>query len=226
MTLAEMITMVRDFARNAQDSTMYPDARITRAIDVAADEWQRVTKAPRTLGTLTLTAGSSALPNFPATWLPERHLQATLVSPTGEVINPDVAVVSDTQLRRQQFEYGSNTSTGDVQSIAYLTNSTASTGTAFPVPNAANLIYLWYWVPFNSTTPNLPDDHLRAICTWGAPVILQQAEPENFARCERMWAKFQQVARDVRARDAGGRTGALSFKDGTTKLPRDYYPVG
>jgi hypothetical protein len=234
--IADLRNIARLSARNAMDSTMYTNASIDYALQIAADQWQRVTKTPRALGTLTLTSGSAVLPTMPTNWTPDRTMQATLISPTGAVLNPELDCVSHGEVLRKQFERGSATAQGQPEMLGF---STLTSGIVYPVPDAAYLIYLWWWQPFTTWTAggtpspdsfNLSDEELRCIASMGAPAELQKSEPENAVRCQQMKDQFLTAAKQVKGRDAGGRGASVAFKDepvvwsSTGGSP--FYPVG
>ncbi len=240
MTLTDVRTWSRQFVRNAQSSSMYPDDALDRAIQIAADEWLRINKATRTFGTMTLTANSNVLPAAPTGWQPEFHLQAFLLDPTPAPQQPTPPPLNfvDYSDVLSAIACG-GTATARPQIFAY--EDAGTNGICYPTPDAAYRIGLWYWQEFTAWTPgasgtltfNLPDDHLRVISVDGVRAFLQSDEPENAALAETALSKFRDRARQFAGRNAGGRGGTISFKAPpdrgggyVTGAPGRFYPVG
>lgn len=218
---------------------MYPDANIDRAIQLAADEWLRITKATRTLGTLQLTAGSYTLPAAPTGWLPEYHLQQALTL-SGFNIDPTIDFVGYDDVLLKQAQYGvavppAPISTPSPQGRPYLFGyQSTSSGICWPTPDLAYVINLWYWQPFTVWSPgntpspdsfNLPDDHLRVIATLGTEAYIQNTEPENAGLAESAMKRFEDTARKFAARGAGYRGGNVATKGYPTNYRAGYWPV-
>ena len=104
--IADLRGFARNFVRNAADSSCYSDSNIDRALQCAMDEWCRITDTPKSLGSITLTAGSNTLPAAPGNWLPEFHLKSTLVM-AGSVVIPDITFTDYNAVLMQQFLTGS-----------------------------------------------------------------------------------------------------------------------
>ena len=81
LTVQQLREQVRFFARNGGDASMYTDTDIDVALRYAADFLARETLITRRVDSLTLTAGTSALPTFPtgqAAFRPARLINAYL----------------------------------------------------------------------------------------------------------------------------------------------------
>jgi hypothetical protein len=279
-TLADRRAWVRQFARNAQDSSAYPDAEIDRAMHLAADEWVRLTKATRQLSTLALTAGSAALPSLPDDCMPEKFLQSFLTL-SGRLIDPKFQLTSYEAVLAAQANLGAEcgyfptaTSSGSPTSgqPKMMGFQDRGTGIVYPTPDAAYAVNVWWWAPVTSfragvqgdwssstayvygdvvadsgtlyscvqghtnqqppntsywtslgadaggaiddpatLTFNLPDDHLRAIDTFGTPAFLQFTEPTK-AFASDSFQHLMALAAEFKSRGAGGRGGGVSTK--------------
>ncbi len=91
----------RQFVRQAADSSMYSDTQLDRALQLAGDEWMRITHAKKATGTQTLTPSSNVLPAIPSGWLPEYAIQQYLTL-AGEIIFPEVEFVDYAEVLRQR----------------------------------------------------------------------------------------------------------------------------
>lgn len=139
------------------DSALYTSANIDWAMQRAADDFNRITGGSRTVGTLTLTAGSTDLPSPPSDWSPSQHLQQTLLC-NGQQVDPNIQFVDYNTLLTAMWANG--TTNEDI-----LTSSTCSspimfaykdesTGKVFPAaPTTGYTIEYWYWLKFTSWTP-------------------------------------------------------------------------
>ncbi len=205
----------RQFVRQAADSSMYSDTQIDRALQLAGDEWMRITHAKKTTGTQTLTAGSNVLPTIPTGWAPEYAIQQYLTL-AGEIVAPNIEFVDYIEVLQQRKRLGNPS--GQPQFIGYADLDT--TGECTPTPNAAFVLHWWYWQPFTNWTPggictsfNLPDEHLRIIATDGAEAFLQTNEKDNAGVAAAALERFQRKARAIRGRMAGGRGGSVMLRD-------------
>lgn len=219
--IADLRSFARNFVRNAVDSSTYSDSNIDRALQCAMDEWCRLTQTPKTLGSLTLTAGSNALPASVANWAPEFHLKSTLLL-AGTVVRPDISFTDYNAVLMQQFITGSSsTYTGAPLMYGYQSNGTASgTGICWPTPDKAYNIFQWFreqpttWTIGGSCSSfNLPDEALRVIATDGCEAFLQYTEPQNAQLAQVALTRFNQKANQFRSRNAGGRSGQVVTKD-------------
>lgn len=141
---------------------MYSATNLDRALQLAGDEWVRLTKATKTAGTITLTANSNVLPQAPPGWAPEFHLQHYLFL-DGQVLWPDLQFVDyDEVLQAQcrgwigngggQSIGTSNTFTGRPCIFGY---RDISDGICAPIPDKPYEIQLWYWQLFTSWLPGI-----------------------------------------------------------------------
>lgn len=173
LTLSSARAWSRQFARNSQDASMYSATNIDRALQLAGDEWVRITHATKTAGTLTLTAGSNILPAAPTGWAPEYHLQHYLFL-NGQIVWPELQFVDYDEVLQSQF-FGwngvsgsvgtSNTFTGRPAMFGYrdITNGISGPG----VPDQPYQIQFWYWQQFTSWTPGIGLASVSATATGG-----------------------------------------------------------
>jgi hypothetical protein len=219
---------VRRFARNALDSSVYPDQQIDGCLQLAGDEWVRLTRGSRVLVALTLTSGSNALPAIPADCSPDRVLQVFLLL-NGQIIDPEFEFTSYEEIQRDQYlrrgliDPSVIGTAGQPKKMAFIDRSS---GIVWPTPQNAYTIELWYSQPFTSWTAggtpspnafNLSDEYLRVIARYGAPGHLQLNEKANGVIAQGALAEFRSQAKKVRAANAGGRGGQTS----TRVDPRD-----
>ncbi len=224
--IQDLRDLTRQFVRQAADSTMYSNVQVDNAIMLAADEWMRITSASRTLGTMNMTAGTATLGVVPTAWAPEFHMKAYLTF-AGALVNPEVAFIDYDQalLFQQQLGTSSSFTQGIPKYFAFGDGGTTTTFTptlsiVVPTPDQAYTLNLWYWQRFTSWTAggtcnsfNLPDEQLRIIATDGCESIIQANEPDNAARAAAAGVRFLNKANDIKNRNAGGRSGNVSYKD-------------
>ena len=227
MAIADLRTLARFFCRNAGDSSAYSEPQIDLAIQMAAREWCRIVRVPRTVGSLTLTAGANALPAaVSANWAPEFHIGTTLYY-AGRLVNPNVEFTDYNTVAREAWIHGHGTGTnsttpsGAPRMYGFLQNSTAANvGICWPTPDLAYTMFMEFRDQFTSWTAggscsgfNLPDEHLEIIATDGACAYLQQNEPKNAAIAAAARQRFEDKARQIKGRDSGGRNGNVSVRD-------------
>ena len=230
MALTDLRQLARFFCRNAGDSSAYSDSNIDLALQLAADEWCRIVRVPRTVGSLTLTAGSNALPAaVSANWSPEFHIGTSLYL-AGQLVNPNMDFTDYNTVAREAWIHGdngtisSNASTSCLSAprmYGYLQNSTAANvGICFPTPDQPYVMFQEFRDQFTSWVSggtcsgfNLPDEHLRVIATDGACAYLQQNEPKNAAIAAAARVRFENKAHQIKGRDSGGRNGNVSIRD-------------
>lgn len=196
MSLATARDFVRQFARNAGDSTSYIDSDIDRAIHMAGSHWCQSTKNRRTTATLSLSSGSRSLPAFPAGFRPDLMTRAWIAySATSVAPNLELIGYDDLDTRP--------TSSGTPSCIAF---TTTSTGIVYPTPSDNLTLNVEYVLPFptwtygttSTVTFDLPDEDMLPIVALGAPAILQHNEPEH-AYASAAWQQFEQaISRGVR----------------------------
>lgn len=153
-TLSQVRQLARMSSRNTMDSAMYSDANIDFAFQRAADEYMRIARPARVLGTLTLTANSVDLPAAPSDWSTDRHLQATLLC-NGALVNPNITMIDYNQIEQNIWLGGGTTSvytTGTTPTwFAYKNHAM---GKVYPpATDSGFTILYWYWQQFTSWTP-------------------------------------------------------------------------
>lgn len=151
--------MARQFTRNAQDSTMYNNVAIDTAIQIAADDWLRITKSSRVLTSVNLAQGSNIVPTMPANWKPELVFNFSL-SLNGKVVCPTLNFVDPTELDASNAAlYGNSSSLGSTNSaqqpslIAFTENSPCAGLTGPGLCNQAYTVDCWWWEPFTAWIP-------------------------------------------------------------------------
>lgn len=230
-SLSDLRTLSRQFVRNANDSSMYPDTAVDNALMMAGEEWCRLVK-PRTLGTITLTAGSSFIATVPADWLPELQRAATVVdvASTG-FVTPDIHFADYNDVLRSYREVNAILSNSTANATAasftgkpclfgFPANSTSG-GIVSPIPDQPYPILVWYEVPFPTWTAGgtqanfstMTDAALRIIATNGVEWKLHEHEPENMAIAEQARQRFTEEMWRFKSRDTGGRGGQISYRD-------------
>lgn len=223
--LTDLQKMVRYSARNSKDSTEYVGEQIDFAIQQAAREWIRITKATRQLDSLTLSVGSTALPSLPSGFLPEFLLEAYLTI-SGQQIRPCLEVVSyeaflDAQYARHTTPGTITPGNGRPHLLAFYNRTNGVVG---PLPpDQVYQVALWWTTPFTTWTPgvtpstvtsfNLDDDALQSIASLGAPFYLQRGEPENAAAANAAHAQFLIDAKDFARRGSGGKGVQVIHRD-------------
>jgi hypothetical protein len=164
---------VRYQARNAQSSIEYPDAQIDLSIKTVADDFIRLTKASKTVDTISLTlAADGVLPALPTYFRPERLISAYLTGTNvvsgfnsilpnpiyaeggrdgyGPPYKPDLDVISYEQLI--QMKYASDAS-GQPAYLAFSDGVVESpVGAVYPKPSETYTLNLLWVQPFNTWT--------------------------------------------------------------------------
>jgi hypothetical protein len=197
VTLTTARAIVRQFARNAQDSSMYDTADVDRAIAFIGTRFCRVTKCVKTKTAMTaLTISSAALPAFPTGFRPERLIRAYITD------YPMLRVV-DTDLLRRWRNTTPRTDTPEM--IAF---DSQTTGEVYPTPVAASVITLLWWESFttftagtatpDAVTLNIPEDILNEILVWGPPCVLQWNDPEH-GYASSGWQKYLELENSLRS---------------------------
>lgn len=223
--VSDLRLLVRTYARNAFASSMYTDTDIDNALQVAGDRWMRITKAFRSLDTVTLSVGSTAI-TAPTAWLPRYHLQC-YVTLSGQILPPDIKLVPYDEVLARQYGIGGTIINARPTMMGFPSSSNAN-GILDASPDQAYVFNFWYWQPFTTWvaggTPspnafNLTDEQLRVVATIGAPAELQKNEPENAARCKDMLAEFLKEASNFKSQDIGGRLGTTLLRDCPDNYP-------
>lgn len=206
MTIAVCRSFVRQFARNAGDSSTYSDEQIDRAIQLAADRWIETTKVTRKISTLTLSAGTYTLPTLPANFSSEKLLKAWVIrADLQHEVELALVDMADMETQRKRNNLQGNP--------RYLAFSAMTAGEVYPTPSLNFSLYLLWvdlftiWTPGDAgagvLTTNIPDDQLRAICTFGAPAFLQHTEPQN-AYAQTAFQRFEQEMQRFKNRGLAG----------------------
>lgn len=210
MNLASARDFVRQFARNAGDSSIHPDANIDRAIQLACDEFLRRTRLLRTVSTLSLSLGSAALPALPTGFRPERLIRAYIAG-QGELDVTDHATLAARRLAYNE--------TGLPEIVAF---TSWTSGEVYPTPGSAyTLSLLWHepmvtWTPGaagSSVTPNIPDDQLRPILCWGATAYLMMTEESNQSAVGKCRDEFERFIASQSGSSIGGHVGGRAMAE-------------
>ncbi len=201
LAIADARAWVRDYARNASDSTGYTPARIDRAIQYIGTEFVKFARVTRQTDTVTLTASTAGFSTAAITnFRPERLIGDPKAWITASsTYRAEVDVRSAEEVFQRQKRYPSRTS--DFQStcpiLCFLRND-AGTGAGLiePAPDAAAtyVLNLMWSPPFTTWTPggtpspdsfNIPDEYMKALLTLYVPRALQHNEPEHIYAAER-----------------------------------------
>jgi len=202
VNLSTARTWVRQYARNAGDSSMYSDADIDRAIATVGNRFVRETRCLKTTDSLALTTSSSALPSLPTGFRAERSIRAWVLLAgvaKGTLQFPLHSDLVEAQIRRAR--------TGLPMFIAF---DSWTTGEVYPTPDQDYTVKL-QWQQFfttlapdgstdGATTLNLPDDWLAEILPYGPTAVLQHNEKEMKYAAE-TWQKYLDF--ELRMKDAG-----------------------
>lgn len=224
MIISEARTWVRQFAREANDSSVYGDDQIDRAIQGVGNDFLMRTDW-KTTNTLTLTAGSAALPAFPTGFLPERLERAYISGLTAPVpasangLPPTLTVVNYEWLYGQMLLI-SNPLPGFPQFVAF---NTQTTGIVGPVPDSPYSVLFSSKPTFTTWTPGtedgptlagsllLPDDYMQSILTYGATSFLQHtSEKHKYAGTS--WAKYLEFVERKKAGGAGTLGAQVTYR--------------
>lgn len=219
LSTSDMITIVRQFARNAGDSSEYPDAQITTALQMAGDKWQRIVHGARAMIETDLTPGTSMADISGGGFLPEQ-VMAVFLTLAGKVIDPNLAFTSNQGMLESQFNGdrrtfprfaspGGSLPTGQPKIVAFQDSGTAVFDT---LVDQAYTLNIWRWSPFSASSPNLPDEHLLCIARWGGPAFLQFNEAKNSGSAQTCMTMLESEARKMAARNAGGLGGSVSLR--------------
>jgi hypothetical protein len=227
ITLTRIQSLVRYNARNATDSGSYSDTQVDEAIQGAADEWIRESRATQTTAAIACTQGSADIPTTPAGFVAERNL-GSYFTYSGNLIEPrliatDIETVLRAQLDGQNSGDGISPPTapplGQPTMFGFSTNGGAGKFDK-RCQYAFTLNLVWYQ-PFTTWTPgsgsptltfNLGDEHLRQIAR-GAVWYLQSMEPDNAVRADKIHEEFLVAARRFRALGSGGRGQRVLMMD-------------
>ncbi len=226
-SITDLRRFVRKNARNAMSSSMYTDQDIDDSYFLAAFEWTRIVRPNRTLTSLQLSVGSSAIPAFPATWTPDNTMQVDLVL-SGSILWPGIQFVSMDQLFVERAKWSTGlpgTSLPQARpcfmAVPDATTAT-TTGQIDTLADQAYIIKLWAWTAFvpwtSGGTPSaglgFTDEQVQIIASSGAPYYLQRFESENAAMArDSMYASFILNANRFRGMNTGGRGGQITDKD-------------
>jgi hypothetical protein len=211
--LADIRNMIREWARNARDSTLYSDYAIDISAQAGMHDWNEITKEVRTTSVFALTPGSLLLPAAPTGFTPDHTLDAYLTL-SGQLIDPKIQIVQLQAVLLAQARLATDGNptkpqTGQPRMFGF---DASGVGQCDVTPGQAySLNVLWWmpettWVAGTGTAAsfNLPDDHLRIICRKLAPYYLQGSEPVNGPIVARMYAEGIADARAHAARGVGG----------------------
>lgn len=207
-TLSDARLWVRQFARNAQSSSMYSDSDVDRAIMTVGDDFVWKTNATRTLSSLSIISGTSTITSgFATGFVPERILRAYIATYNDLTITTHETVLR--LLKDNAISAGTPTHLGFYSTTAL---------EMYPTPDANYTLKVLWVPPFSSFTVgtgsptgvtfNLPDEYLRVMWTYGAPAMLQHNEPEH-AYASESWKKYEEFRnRLVGAGGLGARSQA------------------
>jgi hypothetical protein len=210
MTLGDARTLVRFFARNADDPTQYPDAMVDRAIQFVGNHFVRATRCLVQVSTASIASGVAAVDLSGISGFRPDRLVAAYASGVAERLDQ---VDWETLWRRQVC-----TSTpGKPRRMAFADWTTMNVD---PLPDQDYTLYL-RWTPLftawaagggsGDTVLNLPDDWLAEIMVLGPPAILQHNEPEH-AFASASWKKYQELVQSLA--DAGELAVRSTERDG------------
>lgn len=182
---------VRQFARDAGDSSNVSDAEIDRAILTVGQRFCRETRCLRTASTVTLTADSSTAniaAMVTAGFTPEQIIDAYI---DGQA--EPLSIVDYTDINARLSD---EPATSVPQGIAF---PTATTCKVYPTPDLAHVLTIRWWQAFTTWTPgdgasagtslSIPEKYLPDILTYGAPAVLQASDPKHKYASE-SWKKY------------------------------------
>jgi hypothetical protein len=207
MLIGDARDLVKLFARNAGDTTFYPDTMVDTAMQAAADELiMRANLLPR-IDSVAVASAATTVSGFPANFRPDRISSVYLTgdnvrvcmgatSPTawkyveggrsGVPSEPSSATLDIVDFNTILDYQISLATTGQPQAIGFQSWTTAA---LYPIPDDAYTLKV-RWFDFFTTwtagdsgaddlTLNLPDDLLRQVLLYGAPAFLQHNDPEH-----------------------------------------------
>jgi hypothetical protein len=194
---------VRDYARNAGDSSVYSAATIDRAIQAAADNFIQSTKLTKQTSGLSLTADLSNFSLSLSDFRPERALGCWIAGVTV------LAIVDHQAIVQEQINFPT---TGIPLQIGF--DSWVS-GDVYPTPSTSCTVNLQWAPPFTSWTPggddpgtvNIPDDFMRTLLRTKVVANLQKYEPEHAKAVAEAEAEYKDFLARVR-----GTAGSLGEK--------------
>jgi len=213
-TLTEARSWIRQFSRNAGDSSMYSDTDIDRAIAAIGDDFVWTTRCLRSQFTLSTVASTTTISgaSAPAGFLPQRIIRVWIAD------QGPIVIIDHESLMAKRVKSDID---GAPQFLAYLTTAQTDSPEAYPTPDAVYTVNFLYVPPFttftigtsspNAVTFNLPDDYLRVIFTYGVPAMLQHNEPEHGFAGE-SWKKYT-TFRDM-VKGTGGLGAHVTSKAG------------
>lgn len=196
LSVANARLMVRDFARNAGDSSMYTDTQIDRSIQIIGNRFVRKTSCTVKKSTLAITLGSNALPSFPTNFRPA-YIRRARISITGSNKRVDIIGYDDLLNKRD-----SNDRDGLAEFVAF---DSWTSGEVYPEPDAAATLTIWWrdvftaWTAGGTPSPdsfNIPDELFMEVLATGVVAMLQGHEPENRAIYANKWAEYLELERD------------------------------
>ena len=222
MTTADAILLVRQFARNAGDSTAYSDTACTNAINIVGTRFVQQVRSQRVTTDITLTSGNTTATITTLTTLGFRPDMLLSVYLTNRARALDVVSWDDLQLLRSTTGRTTLDPTDGRSTDAVTPASGTPTTLAFetftgaevyPVPDAAYTLRFRWCTPFSLTggsggAISIPDDWLRQILYTGATAVLQHNEPES-AYASGAWQKYLEFERSVTATGNLGATSSL-----------------
>lgn len=217
MTIAEARTLVRQFARNAGDSTMYADADVDRAMQWIGNQFCRVTRCIKLRTGAALSSGDVSVSAF-IPCAPERVLSANVLADTAEAVPTPVSIVSWDELIDLRADGATGVPTHMAFELATLIDG-EGVASIYPTADANYTLYVYYWDLFSSWTAgvsgsgsavdlNLPDDYLLQFLPCGATWRLQFNEPEHKYGAD---ARVEYYEAEKRFMGAGG-TGEKSVR--------------
>ena len=209
MNLTTARTWVRRFTRNGIDTTAYPTIGIDIGILSVCSRFARVTGYLKTRSTVTLSAGDSSKTLAITNFRPDRLLRAYF-DESG--VHQPVEKTSVDAILGQRA--ANEAATGTPQLLAFETSAIIQ---LFPKLDAERTLILLWSQPFTSftvgtndpdnVTLGLPDDLLAEILTYGAPALIQHADPEK-AYATASWQKYLELEQSCMGQGALGITSS------------------
>jgi len=222
MTTADAILLVRQFARNAGDSTAYSDTAVTHAINIVGTRFVQQVRSQRRTDDVTLTSGNATAgisTMVTAGFRPDMLLSAYLTDRAGamRVVSWDDLMMLRSTTGRETLSPADGRGTDAVTAASgtptTLAFETLTTCEVYPVPNATYTVRFRWCPPFSLTGGtgghiSIPDDWLRQILYTGATAVLQHNEPES-AYASGAWQKYLEFEKSVTATGNLGATTTL-----------------
>lgn len=208
MNLSDARLWVRQFARNADDSSMYSNADIDRCIQTVGNRFCRNTKALIAQSTVALSIGdtlaffqvSDPVSGGIITLMPEQLLDMVFSANGKSAKVISAAERLRMSVRSRAPDDGVYVSFRDTADEA---TSSGCTVDFWPAATVSQNIIALFWTPFLAWVPgvddataqtytlNLPDSWLTQILPLGPPALLQMHEPQNKAVAQGKWEEYQ-----------------------------------